>query len=131
MSSGPTRSINELLAEARQLVGTRPALTDTVEKQALAWKEQLASHPPTNDREREHYRNKAAEFRHLARAQLDSVSQVGTMIGELTSRLGELSGPEQAAVLRDQLGPVLGNEAKTVNAVASVLEVCILIDSLT
>ena len=131
LSRGPTRSINELLAEARQLVGTRPALADTVEKQALAWKEQLASRPPTNDRDSEHYRNKAAEFRHVARAQLAHVSQVGMMIGELISRLGELSRPERAAVLRDQLGPVLGDEAKTVNAVASVLEVCILIDSLT
>jgi hypothetical protein len=131
MSGEPTPSINELLAEARQLVRTRPALANTVEKQALAWKAQLAEHPPNNDHEREHYRQKAAEFRQLARAQLENVSQVGTIIGQLISRLDELSGSEQAAVLRDQLGPVLANEAKTANAIASVLEVCVVIDGVT
>ena len=92
---------------------------------------QLTSHPPTTEAEREHYRTKAAEFRQLARAQLSNVSELGTMIGELINRLGELTGSEQAAVLREQLGPVLANEAKTVHAVASVLEVCTLIDGLT
>ena len=131
MSSGTSRSINELLAEARQLVETRPALAGTVEKQVLTWKQQLASRPPATEAERDHYRTKAAEFRQLAQAQLSNVSEVGTMVGELINRLRELSGSEQAAVLREQLGPVLANEAKTVQAVASVLEVCILIDGLT
>jgi hypothetical protein len=131
MSSGSSRCINELLDEARRLVGARPALADTVETQARTWKAQLASRPPTNEHERQHYRAKAAEFRQLADAQLENVSEAGRMIGELIAHLGELSSPERAAVLRDQVGPVLGNEAKTVAAVASVLEVCLLIDDLT
>lgn len=68
------------------------------------------------------YRTKAASIRQLARSQLDNVSEVGTMIAELITRLDELSSSEQAAVLRDQIGPAFGNEAKTVGAAASVLE---------
>jgi hypothetical protein len=121
MNSGASRSINELLAEARRLVGPRPVLADMAEAQARTWKEQLASHPPTSVRDREQYRIKAASIRQLARSQLDNVSEVGTMIAELITRLDELSSSEQAAVLRDQIGPAFGNEAKTVGAVASVL----------
>jgi hypothetical protein len=122
MNSGASRSINELLAEARRLVGPRPVLADMAEAQARTWKEQLASHPPTSVRDREQYRTKAASIRQLARSQLDNVSEVGTMIAELITRLDELSSSEQAAVLRDQIGPAFGNEAKTVGAAASVLE---------
>lgn len=129
VTEGP--SLNELLADARELVNVRPQLVRMVEGQARVWKEQLNSRPPTNEQEREHYRGKAAEFRALICAQLDIMVKASLFVGELIPRLDELSAPEQAAVLREQLDPILANEAATAGALASALDVVVLIDELT
>lgn len=83
MSREARRPIGELLAEARELVGARRILAETLEAQAGTWKKQLSSHPPTSERDMEHYRAKATQFRQLAQEQLDNVGDVGTLIRDL------------------------------------------------
>jgi hypothetical protein len=129
MSDEP--SSNEHLAQARELVKVRPEQVKQLEGLADVWMKQLRSRPPANEQEREHYRGKAQEFRRAIDGQLQQARAAVLVAADLLTNADGLTSPQQAAALREQIAPVLANEAATARAVASALEVCVLIDELT
>lgn len=106
-------------------------LAGDAEAQSNEWMTHLRSRPPTNDAERQHYRDKAAEFRTLYTARLGDMEQSARLVAELVAQIEAQAGDDQVIILRKHLGPVLEGEAATARALASVLEVCLEIDSLT
>lgn len=110
----------------------RPRMKQAAELEALArqWKDQLRAGPRSNAEERTHYREKAAEFRRLADAQLANLASACAQASDVAEAIAPEAGDTRAAALRD-LGEILDGEAATARALASVQEVCIELDRVT
>lgn len=115
------------VAELRQ----RLEFAQLVERQASEWMAHLTAHPPASDEERQHYRTKRDELRHLTTERLHDMAEATTLASQLLANVESLAPEDQVLVLRKHLGSILERAAATARALATVVEVCAKIDDVT